>query len=100
MHFDLLYKKIDNLKNSDEVISRQLKTQMLNTIKTNIDKIERKTLDTFILDKLSSLRLALEDAYHIDMYVFQWHIFSKIIRQEVTLIEEILNYATRDTNAN
>lgn len=86
--------------NETELMPENIKVQVLNTIKSKIDKIQSDAsvqIDTYvslnILAALETINLIVEDAYNISMYKFQFKLITNSLNKELKNLEDMVAYA-------
>ncbi len=86
--------------NETELMPENIKVQVLNTIKSKIDKIQGDAstqIDTYvslnILAALETINLIVEDAYNISMYKFQFKLITNSLNKELKNLEDMVAYA-------
>jgi len=75
----------------DEIIDRSIKTRTINNIAEKIKDLNTRTTDPQLIAMLGSLSNLLKDAYVIDMYKFQFKIFTLAIQKEISAIQEVIS---------
>lgn len=95
---DLYIKQV--FLNEAELMPENIKVQVLNTIKSKIDKIQTDAsalmtphLSAPILSALETLGLIVEDAYNISMYKFQFKLITNSLNLELKNLEDMITYA-------
>lgn len=76
---------------SDELIDNSTKARTLNSIKEKIKSLYFQTTEEQLLAILGSLDKLVEDAHIIDMYKFQFKIFTLSIQKEIKNIEDAIS---------
>lgn len=86
--------------NETELMPENIKVQVLNTIKSKIDKVQSDAsvqmtshLAAPILSALETLLLIVEDAYNISMYKFQFKLITNSLNKELKNLEDMVTYA-------
>lgn len=85
-----IYEEVEILKNTQDIISRAIKTQSLNTLSFKLNTLSSQTTSEQVKEKIQSILTIIEDAYNIDMYKFQFKILSELVSKEISIIEDIV----------
>lgn len=78
--------------NTDELVGKSIKYQMLGSVKYKTEQLKLITEDENILDALDAILLVVEDAYNIDLYKFQFKSLSNILFTELKDLEETIEF--------
>jgi hypothetical protein len=77
------YEIVEAITTPEDVISKNIKTQTLNTLSLDLTSIKNGLTDKLILNKIGYLNSTIEDAYKVDMYKFQFKVFIDILTKEI-----------------
>ena len=77
------YQIVETMLTPEEIISKNIKTQTLNTLGIQLTTMKSQTSDKLILNKIGYLSSTIEDAYKVDMYKFQFKVFVDILTKEM-----------------
>lgn len=80
----------EEVLNDDRLVNKQTKTQTLNSFKELIKDLSSKTTDKNNIAILIAMDKIIDDAYRLDMYTFQFKIFSLSLQKEIKNIKEII----------
>lgn len=92
MIFDdkILYEEVQELASSNEIISKQSKTQTLNVLKSKLEELISMTDNISLKQKMYTALAIIEDCYKIDMYKFQFKGLASILQKDIKNFEETI----------
>jgi hypothetical protein len=76
--------------NESGLIDRTVKTRTINSIKEKLKELSQSTDKDSVLSVINSLLRLVEDAYKVDMYKFQFKLFTLSIQKEIKNLEFII----------
>lgn len=84
------YEIVQSITTPEDIISRNIKTQTLNTLSQDLNTFKTQTINKLILNKIGYVQSTMEDAFKVDMYKFQFKVFIDILTKEIKDIKDAI----------